>query len=180
MMKLTEAEKLHLTHYYWERHRLRQGPADEWNDKNTISENDMFTLTRIWVRQLKTFRIREPKKPWAPPAKSGSTFKQRIRSLKDSLEKRVPGGVRSDLEIRAKMYEVEGRLRRKCLRGSIFNWVVQVVHLDGTTLIYRNACARTWNGLLFVWTEHCGPHYFFLEDLYCFWMFEGVKVSLAR
>ena len=78
------------------------------------------------------------------------------------------------------MFEVEGRVRRRLGRRDLFSWVVHVGHLDGSTQIYYNAFARQWKGYLFVWTEHNGSHFFFIEDLAAYCMFEHVKIPWAR
>jgi hypothetical protein len=174
--RLTKEEKNHLTHFYWDRHRNLCGQADQWNSENRISEDDLFTMTRVWVQEVKVFRLREPEEPWAPPAKDGDALRKRIHTWENVSW----AAIQPDLELRVKMYEAEGRLRRKYEPGSPFNWIVQVVHMDGTSLVFHNACARTWKGKLFVWTEHCGSHYFYLDDLYSYWMSEHVTIPMAR
>jgi hypothetical protein len=57
-MRLTKAERNHLAHYYWERHRHYQGPASQWNEEYGIGDYDILLLTRVWVQETKAFHIR--------------------------------------------------------------------------------------------------------------------------
>jgi hypothetical protein len=50
-----------------------------------------------------------------------------------------------------------------------FKWMVEVAHDDGSHFIFQNAKPhRTIFGefeMLLVWTEHCGYHAFFMDDV---------------
>lgn len=58
--------------------------------------------------------------------------------------------------------------------------MVHVTHLDGSMQVYYNACARRWKDYLFVWTEHNGSHFYFIEDLLGYDMLESVKVPWVK
>ena len=58
------------------------------------------------------------------------------------------------------------RITRWC---NMFSYVVEISHHDGSHLIFQNATSKIrWihgQRMLLVWTEHCGYHVFFTEDL---------------
>lgn len=60
--------------------------------------------------------------------------------------------------------------RRPTLRCDMFNYVVIVRHYDGSHFIFHNADVKKQkvrgNDMLLIWTEHCGYHAFFCEDLH--------------
>lgn len=59
--------------------------------------------------------------------------------------------------------------RRPTLRCNMFNYTVEVLHGDHSHFVFQNATCRIRkiyeHDMLLVWTEHCGYHAFFLEDL---------------
>lgn len=59
--------------------------------------------------------------------------------------------------------------RRPTLRCDMFNYLVIVRHADGSHFVFHNADVRKQkvdsHEMLLVWTEHCGYHAFFCEDL---------------
>ncbi len=59
--------------------------------------------------------------------------------------------------------------RRVTLRCGMFIHVVEIHHGDGSHIIFQNATAKIrkiqGHRMLLVWTEHCGYHAFFCEDL---------------
>jgi len=59
--------------------------------------------------------------------------------------------------------------RRPTLRCDMFNYVVEVCHGDRSHFLFQNANLRKQkvdgHEMLLIWTEHCGYHAFFCEDL---------------
>ncbi len=59
--------------------------------------------------------------------------------------------------------------RRPTLRCNMFNHVVEIAHGDGSHFNFQNANMKIrkiqGHRMLLVWTEHCGYHAFFCEDL---------------
>jgi hypothetical protein len=59
--------------------------------------------------------------------------------------------------------------RRVNLRCNMFDYVVEVLHGDMSHFIFQNAISKIrkihGHRMLLVWTEHCGYHAFFLDDL---------------
>jgi hypothetical protein len=57
----------------------------------------------------------------------------------------------------------------KSLQCTDFPFMVEVAHSDGSRFMFHNARTErtTFNGfeMLLVWTEHCGYHAFFMDDL---------------
>ena len=55
-----------------------------------------------------------------------------------------------------------------CHKG-LFEHTIEIHHQDGSTFILHNATAKIRlidkQRMLLVWTEHCGYHAFFCEDL---------------
>lgn len=173
---LTKEERNHLAHHYWEDLNHWQGPANTWNCENGIFDYDLFPFIRAWLLETRTFTVTKPKEPWAPPAKDGEAFKARKETLEDGFW----GGIRADSYLQAKMIEVELRVRRRLGRKDLFSWIVEIHHLDGSTVIWHNACARIWKSYLLVWTEHNGSHHFHMADLAGWSMFESVAIPRAR
>ena len=70
----------------------------------------------------------------------------------------------------ARELALEGMERKRSSNHcSKFKWVVEVLHGDGTHLLFQNAFAsiEKFNDqeMLLVYTEHCGYYAFYLEDL---------------
>lgn len=59
--------------------------------------------------------------------------------------------------------------RRPTLTCDMFNYTVEIAHQDWSHFVFQNADweERTIDNcpMLLVWTEHCGYHAFFCEDL---------------
>lgn len=108
---LTKAEKLHLAHIYWEEHNCTRGPAAHWNSENGIFEYDLFPFVRMWVEEEKVFDVQKPKEPWQPPAADGKALKKRIAAVEDAFWQEW--GIKPESHLRAKMIEVELRVRRR-------------------------------------------------------------------
>lgn len=55
------------------------------------------------------------------------------------------------------------------LQCTDFKHIIEITHSDGSHFVFRNAIAKPQivDGvtMLFVWTEHCGYHVFFYDDL---------------
>jgi hypothetical protein len=60
-------------------------------------------------------------------------------------------------------------LRRPKLRCNMFKYCVIINHGDGSHFVFNNADAIKkkiqGHNMLLIWTEHCGYHAFFCEDL---------------
>ena len=59
--------------------------------------------------------------------------------------------------------------RRPTLRCNMFKYTVEVLHGDYSHFVFQNASCKIRkiqnHDMLLVWTEHCGYHAFFCEDL---------------
>lgn len=60
-------------------------------------------------------------------------------------------------------------IRRHTLRCNMFNYTVEVLHGDHSHFVFQNATCKVRliqkHRMLLVWTEHCGYHAFFTDDL---------------
>ena len=85
--RLTDAERNHLDHHYWESSKLEVGPATEWNVANGIMPHELLPLANL--RAEETHRDRqeypfEPQEPWIPPADNADAFRARIKEVTEA------------------------------------------------------------------------------------------------
>jgi hypothetical protein len=59
----------------------------------------------------------------------------------------------------------ELKKRGETLDAGSFNGAIQVVHQDGSTMFFNYAFAEEFEKWWLVFTEHCGHHAFYTDDL---------------
>ena len=81
--RLTDAERTHLDHYYWEQLQHQPGPAHAWNAEHGIMPHELLPLDELraaeWPREERY--PQEPSEPWVPPAANAEALRARIKVI---------------------------------------------------------------------------------------------------